>query len=85
MKTEIYIRKRTHFIGRIFENDHVLFIRTKDNPADLGTKFSAFSDVTDRLNQDSLFRNGARRSMIKSPTELALFNNHLLMAATGSS
>ena len=49
---------RTHFIGRIFEIEHVLFVRTKDNPSDLGTKFGAFSDVTDRLNRDSLFRNG---------------------------
>ena len=73
------------------------------------------SDITDRLNQDSLFRNGpsflskgvsaaleakqliflksipfiqsmekeARRSMIKTPTELALFNNQLFLTATG--
>ena len=49
-KTEIYVCNRTDFIGRIIENDHILFVPTEDNPADLGTKFGVFSDITDRLN-----------------------------------
>ena len=29
-KTEIYVCNRTHFIGRIFENDHILFVPTEE-------------------------------------------------------
>ena len=60
MHTQPYVRTRIHSICKTFEADEVYYIRSKDNPSDLGTKFDNFKYAYQMLDEDSLFRNGPK-------------------------
>ena len=58
LRTQPYVQTRIHSICKIFEADEMYYIKSKENPADLGTKFENFSQTYQMLGDDSLFRNG---------------------------
>ena len=60
LRTQPYVQIRIHNICKTFEADEVYYIRSKDNPSDLGTKFDNFKYAYQMLDEDSLFRNGPK-------------------------
>ena len=58
LRTQPYVQTRIHNICRTFEADEAYYIRSKDNPSDLGTKFDNFKNAYHMLDENSLFRNG---------------------------
>ena len=56
--TQPYVQTRIHSICKTFEADKFYHIKSKENPADLGTKFEFFNQTYQMLDDDSLFRNG---------------------------
>ena len=58
LRTQPYVQTRIHNICRLFEADEAYYIRSRDNPSDLGTKFDNFKNAYLMLDEKSLFRNG---------------------------
>ena len=58
--TQPYVQTRIHNICKTFEADEVYYIKSKNNPSDLGTKFENFKQAYQMLDDDSLFRNGPK-------------------------
>ena len=58
LRTQPYVQTRIHSICKTFEADEMYYIKSKENPADLGTKFEFFNQTYQMLDEDSLFRNG---------------------------
>ena len=46
LRTQPYVQTRIHNICRTFEADEAYYIRSKDNPSDLGTKFDNFKNAS---------------------------------------
>ena len=60
LRTQPYVQTRIHNICKTFEADEVYYIKSKDNPSDLGTKFDHFKHAYQMLDDNSLFRNGPK-------------------------
>merc|ERR1711872_723733 len=58
LRTEPFVQTRVHSICKLFNPDEMYYIRSKDNPAVLGTKFEKFHNTYQNLGNDSLFRKG---------------------------
>ena len=58
LRTQPYVQTRIHNICKVFEADEMYYIKSKENPSDLGTKFENFNQTYQMLDDDSLFRNG---------------------------
>ena len=58
LRTQPFVQTRVHSICKLFNPDEMYYIRSKDNPADLGTKFEKFHNTYQNLGDDSLFRKG---------------------------
>ena len=55
LRTQPYVQTRIHTICMVFEADEMYYIRSKENPSDLGTKFENFRQAYQMLDDDSLF------------------------------
>ena len=58
LRTQFFVQTRVHGICKLFNPDEMYYIKSKDNPADLGTKFERFHITYKCLGDDSLFRKG---------------------------
>ena len=58
LRTQPYVQIRVHSICKQFKPDEMYYIKSKLNPADLGTKFDKFQSTYKHLDDDSLFRKG---------------------------
>ena len=58
LRTQPYVQTRVHSICKQFKPDEMYYIKSKLNPADLGTKFDKFHRVYEDIGDDSLFRKG---------------------------
>ena len=59
LRTQPYVQTRIHNVCKVFEADEMYYIRSKENPSDLGTKFENFKQTYQMLDDESLFRNGS--------------------------
>ena len=76
LRTQSYVQTRIHNIYRTFEADEAYYIRSKDNPSDLGTKFDNFKNAYHMLDENSLFRNGPE--CLKKEIEAAVASKKLI-------
>ena len=60
LRTQPYVQTQIHSICKILEADEMYYIKSKENPEDLGTKFEFFNQTYQMLDEDSLFRNGPK-------------------------
>ena len=60
LRTQPFVQTRVHGICKLFDPDEMYYIKSKDNPADIGTKFDNFKNTYKILRDDSLFRQGPR-------------------------
>ena len=58
MRAQPFMQNRVHNICKIFQETEIFYIKSAQNPSDLGTKFDKFRDVHRQLGEESLFRNG---------------------------
>ena len=58
LRTQPYVQTRVHSICKQFRPDEMYYIKSKQNPADLGTKFDRFHVTYEEIGDDSLFRKG---------------------------
>ena len=58
LRTQPYVQTRIHSICKLFEPDEMYYIKSKENPAYLGTKFENFNHTYQVLDDNSLSRNG---------------------------
>ena len=58
LRTQPFVQTRVHSICKLFDPDEIYYIKSKNNPADLGTKFDKFQSTYKYLDDDSLFRRG---------------------------
>ena len=58
LRTQPYVQTRVHSICKQFKPDEMYYIKSKLNPADLGTKFDKFHRTYEDIGDDSLFRKG---------------------------
>ena len=58
LRTQPFVQTRVHSICKQFEPSEMYYIKSKFNPADLGTKFDRFHNAYKNLGDDSLFRKG---------------------------
>ena len=58
LRRQPFVQTRVHSICKLFNPDEMYYIKSKDNPADLGTKFEKFHNTYQQLGDDSLFRRG---------------------------
>ena len=58
LRTHPYVQTRVHSICKQFRPDEMYYIKSKLNPADLGTKFDKFHRTYEEIGDDSLFRKG---------------------------
>ena len=58
LRTQPYVQTRIHSICKLFEPDEMYYIKSRENPADLGTKFENFNNTYQMLDDESLFRKG---------------------------
>ena len=54
------MQTRVHAICKLFDPTEMFYIKSEDNPADLGTKFTKFQNTYQKLGDESLFRQGPR-------------------------
>ena len=52
LPTQPYVQTRIHNICRLFEADEAYYIRSRDNPSDLGTKFDNFKNAYLMLDEN---------------------------------
>ena len=60
LRTQPFVQTRVHGICKRFDPDEMYYIKSRDNPADIGTKFDNFKNTYKILGDDSLFRQGPR-------------------------
>ena len=58
LRTQPFVQTQVHSICKLFDPDEMYYIKSKDNHADLGTKFDRFQNTYRCLGDDSLFRRG---------------------------
>ena len=58
LRTQPFLQTRVRSICKLLNPDEMYYIKSKDNPADLGTKFDKFHNTYKCLGNDSLFRRG---------------------------
>ena len=58
LRTQPFVQTRIHSICKLFEPNEMYYIKSEENPADLGTKFKNFSNTYLALSDESLFRRG---------------------------
>merc|ERR1712163_90433 len=58
LRTQPFVQTRVHAICKLFDPDEMFYIKSEDNPADLGTKFTRVQNTYKKLGDDSLFRQG---------------------------
>ena len=58
LRTQPYVQTRVHSICKQLRPDKMYYIKSKQNPADLGTKFYKFHVTSEEIGDDSLFRKG---------------------------
>ena len=76
LRTQPFVQTRVHAICKIFEPDEMFYIKSGDNPADMGTKFIRFQNTFKNLGDDSLFRQGPR--CLKKGIQEAIRSNELI-------
>ena len=76
LRTQPFVQTRVHGICKLFSPDEMYYIRSKDNPADIGTKFDKFQNTYKILGDDSLFRKGP--SCLRLGIEEAVRQNELI-------
>ena len=76
LRPQPYVQTLIHSICKLFEPDEMYYIRSKDNPADLGTKFEKFHNTYQMLGDDSLFRKGPE--CLRMGIEKAVKSNKLV-------
>ena len=76
LRTQPYVQTRIHNICKVFEADEMYYIRSKDNPSDLGTKFENFKQTYQMLDDNSLFRNGPK--CLENGIEAAVASKRLI-------
>ena len=76
LRTQPYVQTRIHGICKLFEPNEMYYIKSEENPADLGTKFKNFSNTYLALNDESLFRRGPE--CLKMGIEAAVSSNRLV-------
>ena len=54
LHTQPYVQTRIHGICKLFEPEEMYYIKSKENPADLGTKFENFNQIYLALDDGSL-------------------------------
>ena len=74
--TQPFVQARIHSICKLFEPNEMYYIKSEENPADLGTKFKNFSNTYLALTDDSLFRRGP--DCLKMGIEAAVSANRLV-------
>ena len=75
-RTTTFIRNRTHAISRTFRDEEIFYIKSKDNPADISTKFmGGFEEAYKKLGDGELFRTGP--DFMKYGLDMAVINNNL--------
>merc|ERR1711923_503966 len=60
LRTQPFVQTRVHAICKLFDPTEMFYIKSEDNPADLGTKFTKFQNTYQKLGDESLFRQGPR-------------------------
>ena len=73
--TQPYVQMCIHSICKLFEPDEMYYIKSKENPADLGTKFENFNNTYLALDDESLVRKGPE--CLKIGIEAAVSSNRL--------
>merc|ERR1711976_310914 len=58
LRTQPFVQSRVHAICKLFDPTEMFYIKSEDNPADLGTKFTKFQNAYQKLGDESLFRRG---------------------------
>ena len=58
LRTQPYVQTRIHSICKLFEPNEMYYIKSKENPAYLGTGFENFNNAYQMLDDESLFRKG---------------------------
>merc|ERR1711872_733119 len=60
LRTQPFVQTRVHAICKLFDPTEMFYIKSEDNPADLGTKFTKFQNTYQKLSDESLFRQGPK-------------------------
>merc|ERR1711872_1085411 len=60
LRTQPFVQTRVHSICKLFDPTEMFYIKSEDNPADLGTKFTKFQNTYQKLSDESLFRQGPK-------------------------
>ena len=76
LRMQPFVQTRVHSICKLFNPDEMYYIRSKDNPADLGTKFEKFHNTYQNFGDDSLFRKGPE--CLRMGIEKAVKSNKLV-------
>merc|ERR1712131_351042 len=76
LRTQPFVQTRVIAICKLFDPAEMFYIKSGDNPADIGTKFSRFQNTFKILGDDSLFRQGHR--CLKQGIEEAVRRNELI-------
>ena len=76
LRTQPFVQTRIHSICKMFEPNKMYYIKSEENPADLGTKFKNFSNTYLALTDESLFRRGPE--CLKMGIEAAVSANRLV-------
>ena len=50
LRTQPFVQTRVHAICKIFDPDEMFYIKSEDNPADMGTKFTRFQNTYKKLS-----------------------------------
>ena len=58
LRTQPFVQARVHNICKVFASTEAYYIRSENNPSDLGTKFNKFANIFLLLGEESKFRNG---------------------------
>ena len=75
LRTQPFVQTRVHGICKLFSPSEMYYIKSEDNPADIGTKFNKFLNTYKCLGDDSLFRQGPK--CLKAGIEEAVRQNEL--------
>ena len=76
LRTQPFVQTRVHGICNLYDPDEMYYIKSKDNPADIGTKFEKFQNTYKCLGDGSLFRQGPR--CLRLGIEEAVRQNELI-------
>ena len=75
-RTTAFIRNRTHMVNRVFADEEIYYIPTKQNPADLATRFEPFENAYKKMGDTSTFRRGPE--FMARGVERAIQEKHIM-------